>query len=398
MARTALPRPSHGHKPSESDSSSSWIDFIIDNHADICVSTCLILFILYMVPATTFISAPFVTPQYNISGVAYASNGHPFPVVSYGTGPSDVSLTIFFVFLWISAHAIVYEFGLERLVKRYKLLNSQISVFYESAFLAIFYGFSFYWAFNIISDNGYLGSLAALTEDFPHKYMNMSTKLFLLSSLAYWLHAIPELMLLQVPEKHWNRRIVKYLINAGFVLFAYYFHYSRVAVCLLAAHYFTEFFFEASRFLNLVNFGDYSRIGFKIWGFSFAFTRVLIALLTVNVFWTSSAAAPAETPEGEEPAESEAEAETDVVRYIYGAVLLLVQAYLTLQFIKHISVHPNGLASLFAKSPKKSSGNKESSSSSGSKDTSAHKKVDNKKKPATGAKDKPAKKEAVKSQ
>ncbi|KJE94375.1 hypothetical protein CAOG_005021 [Capsaspora owczarzaki ATCC 30864] len=335
----------------------SLADAYLNNHADVHMSFCLLAVIGYMNNYTADFVAPFVVASYDHP--VKRDLGHvTVDVTEYGTGPLDLALLLFLVCFWLSVRAIVQEFILDKFILRLKFSSIRTHELFESAFRIFFYGIVVFWSWSIIRDNSYITNSASLTAGFPHLLMDLSTKLLLLSSIAFWLHNIPWQWIVEARPEQIRTRVIYSLINAAFVAAAYYLHYSRVSVCLLGAQAVSELLYSFYQLFEQAKKEDLARKSFQAWAVVFVFVRQAIITLLFKVFWSSTAVAAVPEPasaEGATDAQTVAVDEPQgagLAGLVFAGAILAVQGVAIYQFIALMLTHKHGLSSLLSGKPK----------------------------------------------
>lgn len=76
-----------------------------------------------------------VTGQYTIDGLPATGDKSPWV---YTNGPRDILTVLFYVVVWLTAHAIIQEYIVDKLQRRLHLSKTKTSKFTESAHLLLF--------------------------------------------------------------------------------------------------------------------------------------------------------------------------------------------------------------------------------------------------------------------
>lgn len=217
----------------------------------------------------------------------------------YTIGPSDVSAISFFATLCIVAHAVIQEYGVDKIVKKLHLSKYRTAQFIESTHLVIFHVFSQCWLVVILARADWLRKYDLLWSDYPsgRNLMSYQEKFLFIAHLSYWLHCYTALPLHRVRREDWSKRIAHYTINLLFVVFVYALGYSRLGLVMLTVHGFTEIIFHSARIVY--NFElkktNIASILYSIWDVAFVIARLLTIGISVLVL-LKPRAVPAATP------------------------------------------------------------------------------------------------------
>lgn len=104
----------------------------------------------------------------------------------------------------------------------------------------------------------YILNIATLWEGYPHAEMTFLFKFFYIIQLSYWLHCYPELYFQKVKKEEIPHRVQLATANLIFITLAYVTNFTRVGLCLIVLHYFSEAIFHAAR---LLDFADKNETG-----------------------------------------------------------------------------------------------------------------------------------------
>lgn len=214
--------------------------FFIENHADIISSVCMLAVIGMMFQISQPIAGLFVTAQYNITiNITEGENG--VSETRYFLGPKDGCAVVFYGLIWITLHALLQEYVLEKFCRRLHLSKTKTSQFYDHGQLAAFYLVSTIWGAIILQQQEYLGSLSLLWREYPDIPISFIEKMYYICQFAYWLHWFPELYLMKVKKAEILGKSVFYCINFAFVLVHYSFSYIRLGIFFFTVHHLVEF-------------------------------------------------------------------------------------------------------------------------------------------------------------
>ncbi|XP_014455116.1 translocating chain-associated membrane protein 2 isoform X1 [Alligator mississippiensis] len=267
-------------------------EFLIHNHADIgfflvlCVLVALmfetgprrschlpVFPTLEVTAKTAFI---FILPQYNIS--VPTADGE---LVHYRYGLKDLVTILFYIFIAIILHAVVQDYALDKISRRFHLSKVKHSKFNESGQLVAFHLTSMIWCLYVIVTEGYFSNPRSLWENYPHVYLPFQVKFFYLCQLSYWLHALPELYFQKVRKEEIPRQLQYICLYLVHIAGAYLLNLTRLGLILLLLQYVAEFLFHMAR---LVYFTDENNEKlFNAWAVVFVVTRLFTLTLSVLV-------------------------------------------------------------------------------------------------------------------
>ncbi|XP_038622629.1 translocating chain-associated membrane protein 1 isoform X1 [Tachyglossus aculeatus] len=253
-------------------------EFVLQNHADIVSCVAMVFLLGLMFEITAKAAVIFVTLQYNVT-IPATEEQVPEAASLYYYGIKDLATVFFYMLVAIIIHAIIQEYGLDKINRRMHFSKTKHSKFNESGQLSAFYLFSCVWGTSILVSENYASDPTILWKGYPHTLMPFQMKFFYISQLAYWFHAFPELYF----QKTKKEDIPRQLVYIGLYLFhiagAYLLNLSRLGLVLLVLHYFVEFLFHTSR---LFYFSDekYQK-GFSVWAVLFVLGRLLTLILSV---------------------------------------------------------------------------------------------------------------------
>lgn len=255
-------------------------EFIIQNHGDITSCILMAIFAGFMFQVTSPIANLFVIPQYN----ATVAEGAP---TVYRNGFRDLATIFFYTVAWITAHAIIQEYILDKLQRKLHLSKTKTSKFTESGHLFLFALYSVVHAGYILQDGVYFVEVSKLWVGYPeqHREMSLYTKLFFLLQICYWLHQFPEFYLQKVKKDDVRTRSIYTIIYLAFISAAYILNFTRVALAILFLHYIAEVIFHATRMAYFAEKTFISRPGFKLWNGAFVLVRLGCITLAVLTFW-----------------------------------------------------------------------------------------------------------------
>lgn len=255
-------------------------EFMIQNHADIVSCGAMLIALGLVFEVTAKVAVVFITLQYNVT--VPASEGQEERVL-YQYGPKDAAAALFYALLVIVCHAVLQEYGLDRLNRRLHLSKTKHSKFNESGQLAAFYLVSVGWAAYILLPENDVTRPASLWEGYPHTEMPFLVKFFFIGQLAYWLHAIPELYFQKIKKEDMARQIQYISLYLIHIAAAYVLSLWRLGLVLLLLHYAVELVFHTARILSF--YTERVRRLFTVWAVLFVVARLATLTLTVLTVW-----------------------------------------------------------------------------------------------------------------
>jgi len=255
-------------------------EFIIQNHADIFSSVCMVFVIGLMVQATSPLATIFIIPQHIVNNTG---TGPENPVL-YTNGKQDIPLIFFYTLIVVVIHAILQEYVLDKIIKRLHFSKSKTTKFSESGQIAFFALVSAVWGVvNIVKDEN-ITSLSSLWAGYPeeHTQLTFRTKYFFIIQIAYWLHCYPELYLQKVRREDMMPQIVYATMHLLMVAGTYAINLTHLALVLLVLHFTCEAILHSSKLLYYAELEQYSALGFQAHDYLFAVVRV-VSLILANV-------------------------------------------------------------------------------------------------------------------
>lgn len=260
-------------------------EFVIQNHADIlaCVAILIVAGLISEGPAK--ISRLFISMQYEVE----PEDGTEEPTFLFERGILDVFTITFYAIMIAIIHAVIQEYGIDKITKKFHLSKTKNSRFSESGQVLVWSVCSAIAGFHLLIEDGLISntsvSLQKLWEGYPHTILSWENKLFMLSQIAYWVHMYPELYFQKVRKDEVWGRVQYYTLHLIFISGAYIFHYWRVSIVLMALHYVGEALFHFSRLCYFADKTDISKHGYSAWGVVFPIVRLLTLTLSVLVFY-----------------------------------------------------------------------------------------------------------------
>ncbi|XP_026319798.1 translocating chain-associated membrane protein 1 [Hyposmocoma kahamanoa] len=216
-------------------------EFVIQNHADIVSCAVMVFLVGLMVQSTSPIASLFISLHHNVSGVEptrEAPKGEPF---LYEAGWKDSCAVFFYSLVCIVMHAILQEYFLDKISKKFHLSKSRLSALNESGQLVVFHLLTLLWGGDAILREGFIFNISQLWDEYPNHPMSFLLKLWWIVQAAYWIHTVPELYFQRVKKDEWAGRIRHAAGAFAFVFAAYFLKFQRVGVCLVVLHSLAEF-------------------------------------------------------------------------------------------------------------------------------------------------------------
>lgn len=265
-------------------------EFIMQNHADIMSCLAMLFVAGLMFQVTSPLASMFVVLQNNVSSPLMAEKlGQPAEVIPWLYAPSfrDLATVFFYTIICIIAHAVIQEYGVDKLQRKVHLSKTKTAKFNESGQLVVFALFSTIFAGYVISQEEYLTKISLLWQDYPsaHQAMPFLMKFFFILQIAYWLHTFPEFYFQKAKKEEIRSRTITAIIYLLFIAGAYVLNFTRVAICILALHYAAEFVFHICRLAHFAEKKAIAIPGFKFWNVLFVLVRLGCACLAVLTFW-----------------------------------------------------------------------------------------------------------------
>ncbi|CAK1540001.1 unnamed protein product [Leptosia nina] len=292
-----------------------------------------------MVQSTSPIAGLFISLHHNVSGVEptrEAPKGEPF---LYEAGWKDGCAVFFYSLVCIVMHAIIQEYFLDKISKKFHLSKSRLSALNESGQLVVFQLMTLIWGGDAIFREGFLFNIPQLWDGYPNHSMTFLLKLWWVVQAAYWIHTIPELYFQRVKKDEWAGRIRQAVVGFTFVSLAYFFKFQRVGVALIVLHSLAEFVAHSYR-LNSILRGEREDVLDKFLGLVngavFVCVRLCSLVLGVLTFYFGLAgAAPL------------------LIRVAALSILVSFQVYLMFNFISETMKQRQEARQLAQSKPKK---------------------------------------------
>ncbi|XP_050360361.1 translocating chain-associated membrane protein 1 [Nymphalis io] len=227
-------------------------DFVIQNHADIVSCIVMVFLVGLMVQSTSPVASLFISLHHNVTGVEPSREiprGEPF---LYESGWKDACAIFFYSLVCIVMHAILQEYFLDKISKKFHLSKSRLSALNESGQLILFQLMTLVWGGDAILREGFIFNISLLWDGYPNHPMSFLLKLWWIVQASYWIHTIPELYFLRIKKDEWSGRIRHAIVAFAFLAMAYCFQFQRVGVCLVVLHSLSEFVSHTYRLNNIL--------------------------------------------------------------------------------------------------------------------------------------------------
>jgi len=224
-------------------------------------------------------------PQYNETLAGHEGSENQAAIQHYRSGMRDIAAILFYTIAWITGHAVIQEYILDKLQRRLHLSKTKTSKFHESGQLFVFCCYSMAHSAYILYDMAMHRDISMLWTGYPHRWMTLHTKIFFLVQIAFWLHQFPEFYFQKLKRDEMYSRSKYTIINLSFIIAAYVMSFNRLALALLFLEYMTQSLFHFSRMLHFADKKTVSDASFKIWNVLFVVVRAGSALLAVITFW-----------------------------------------------------------------------------------------------------------------
>jgi len=223
-------------------------EFVIQNHADIVSCIAMIFVIGLLIQATTPIASIFIVLQHNVTDVG--------EIPMYTSGLKDWAAIFFYSLICIVIHAIIQEYILDKISKKFHLSKSKLAVFNTSGQLAIFYLISTLWGFDILLlREKILSNVSQIWSDYPAP-MSFMFKLYLIIQISYIIHEVPELYFQRVKKEEYFGKICSAVIALAVVATPYFLNFNRLLIVLLVLHQTSELLIHTAQLYQIVDKED----------------------------------------------------------------------------------------------------------------------------------------------
>ncbi|KAI8438523.1 hypothetical protein MSG28_011000 [Choristoneura fumiferana] len=205
-------------------------EFVIQNHADIVSCVVMVFLVGLMVQTTSPVASLFISLHHNVSGVEptrESPKGEPF---LYEAGWKDGCAVFFYSLVCVVMHAILQEYFLDKISKKFHLSKSRLSALNESGQLVVFHLVTLLWGGDAILREGFAFNISQLWDGYPNHPMSFLLKLWWIVQAAYWIHTLPELYFQRIKKDEWTGRTGQAIVAFTFVALAYGFNLINGAV------------------------------------------------------------------------------------------------------------------------------------------------------------------------
>ncbi|CAB3984176.1 Translocating chain-associated membrane 1-like 1 [Paramuricea clavata] len=259
-------------------------EFIITNHGDIVSCVCMLFMVGLLFKATQKVASVFVGPQHNIT--RYNNDTGEVEATHYAVGKKDICTIFFYSLAWIVIHAIIQEYILDKINRKFHLSKTKISRFNNLGGHIPFYFASAAWGADIILKESLLPKLSNLWHGYPHIEMTFMVKFYFLLQIAYWIHCFPELYFLKAKKEDLVPRINMYLQYLVILIPAYMCNFTRLALVCFVIHYCVECLFNAIKIMNYMGKTETSKNTLVIiWALFYIAARIAVIILSIVTIW-----------------------------------------------------------------------------------------------------------------
>uniref|UniRef100_A0A0K0F0F4 TLC domain-containing protein n=1 Tax=Strongyloides venezuelensis TaxID=75913 RepID=A0A0K0F0F4_STRVS len=258
-------------------------EFLCQNHGDIM--SCIILFIIIglVFSFTNPISSLFMLPQYNETIISSTSNKTE---ILYSYGFFDVPNFLFYSIVWITIHALIQEYVLDKIQRKHHLSRTSMSKFFESGHLFLFSLYSAIHSLMIVYENNYIENPSQMWMNYPksHRKIGISMKMFYLLQISYWIHQFPCFYFQKVKKDEMATRSAYSTAYLLLIMASYYMNFTKCAVLLLFFQYFILTLYHCGRICLLLGKKRRAFIFFVLYNIFFMITKILSVLTTILTF------------------------------------------------------------------------------------------------------------------
>jgi len=261
-------------------------EFIIQNHGDIASCFCMVFLVGLMFQGTRNAASAFVTLQHNVTKSENdTTTKQGIFDLNYTNGWKDLGGLLFYSICWVVVQAIIQEYILDRINRRFHMSKTKTSKFNDSGNMLPFFIASVGLGIDFICKQNLFPKVQEVWMGYPHVEMPFMLKLFFLLQISYWVHMFPELYFMKARKEEIPEKVTHYLLYVAFISAAYFLNFTRVALLLLVIHYIPEAVFHASRIFHCAGKTDISHYGFSIWSVLFVIARLVTMSLAILTFW-----------------------------------------------------------------------------------------------------------------
>lgn len=304
-------------------------EFVIQNHADIVSCVAMVIVIGLMVQITSPVSSLFVALQY---GQATEQNKNALQ--AYGTGIKDLCSMFFYFLICIIFHAIIQEYILDKVCRKFHLSKSKNSKFNESGQLIVFNGICLLWALDIVVKGNWLSDLSSLWTGYPNNTLSFSAKFFYIIQFSYWAHIIPELYFQKIKKEEMFSRVKYSVLHLAFVSFIYITNFHRIGILVLLLHYISGFTKHAVKLIDITEKEEDSKkvqLAQTVYNSLFYTVQSLILILSQTLLWYGL--------KGVEYSGELRDFNTPLFKLIFSIGALTTQAWIVYEFFNEQSTH-----------------------------------------------------------
>uniref|UniRef100_A0A8R1DZG8 Translocating chain-associated membrane protein n=1 Tax=Caenorhabditis japonica TaxID=281687 RepID=A0A8R1DZG8_CAEJA len=325
-------------------------EFVIQNHGDIMSCIVMVFIVGLMFPLTHALASHFIAPQYNGTYLepTGAEGGEEREIHGYLSGLLDLPTLFFYSICWIVVHAVIQEYGLDKLQKKTHLSKVSTFKFGESFHLIFFTAYSIGHALYAISESpDDFSDIKKIWSNYPveHRVMSASYKFFFIFQISYWIHQFPEFYFQKLKRDEIRQKTFHAIAHIFFISIAYFFNFTRIGLVLLLVEYTTQLIFHVARLAHFLGRKSISGPAFKTFNVAFIVARLASVVLAVMTFWYG-------LRQNESPFIDVATGNfnTSVVRLNILLAIVLLQLY---QLYSYVSFHLGRLRESNAKKEKK---------------------------------------------
>lgn len=301
-------------------------EFVITNHGDIISCIIMVIMIGFMFQITSPISQLFIVPQYNDT---ITLPNHTEPQILYRSGLRDLAAFFFYALVWVAVHCAIQEYFIDKISRRLHLSKTRQTKANESGQLFFFSFYSLCHVGHILHEMGLHKDFTLLWTGYPeaHRHITLSTKLFFIFQISYWIHQFPEFYFQKLKRDEIRNRTIYSILFFGFTAVAYFLNFNRLAMILLFLEYISVCVFHLSRLLYFTGKIKKASSAFKAWNVLFIVIRFAIVLVSVLTLWYGLRAS--ETPFVDVP---NGNYNTQLVRLNVLVLIVLVQLYMLFNY------------------------------------------------------------------
>eukprot|EP00794_Sanderia_malayensis_P012156 gene12156-13410_t len=261
-------------------------EFIIQNHGDIASCFCMVFLVGLMFQGTRNAASVFVTLQHNVTkSENETASMQGILDQTYTNGWMDICGLLFYSCCWIVVQAIIQEYILDKINRRFHMSKTKTSKFNDSGNMLPFFIASIGLGIDLLIKENIFAHIPDIWVGYPHVEMSFMLKLFFLLQISYWVHMFPELFFMKARKEEIPEKVTHYSLYTVFIASAYCMNFTRVALLLFVIHYIPQAVFHASRVFHCAGKTDISYFGFSLWSFLFVIARLVTMSLAILTFW-----------------------------------------------------------------------------------------------------------------